>query len=226
MQYVLLLGLEQGMTIPGLSKRDVKELNDFVKNDSKLNEFTNELIVIQKGKEYPKPGKDWLGGNITTDIIGGINKVNRAEYQQEWRENIDIIFSEDNMNKMEAAYGSRWREAMEDSIRRMKSGSNRPIGGNRVTEGLLNWLNNSVGAVMFLNTRSALLQTISAVNFINLGDNNIIKAGRAFANQKQFWGDFMTLMNSDYLVERRNGLKINVSESEIADAVRESQEQT
>jgi hypothetical protein len=213
---------KQGMDIPGLSKRDIKELNDFVNKDAKLRVFTDELIKIQKGKEYPKPDKDWLGGNITTDIIGGINKVNRAEYQQEWRENIDIIFSEDNMNKMEAAYGTRWREAMEDSIRRMKSGSNRPIGGNRVTEGLLNWLNNSVGAVMFLNTRSALLQTISAVNFINLGDNNIIKAGRAFANQKQFWGDFMTLMNSDYLVERRNGLKINVSESEIADAVRES----
>ena len=212
----------QGMEVPGLSKRDVKELNDFVANDSKLNEFTNELIVIQKGKQYPKPTKDWLGGNITTDIIGDINKVNRAEYQQEWRENIDIIFSEDNMNKMEAAYGTRWREAMEDSIRRMKSGSNKPIGGNRVTEGLLTWLNNSVGAVMFLNTRSALLQTISAVNFINLSDNNIVKAGVAFANQKQFWGDFMTLMNSDYLVERRNGLKINVSESEIADAVRES----
>ena len=213
---------KQGMDIPGLSKRDIKELNDFVNKDAKLRVFTDELIKIQKGKEYPKPGKDWLGGNITTDIIGGINKVNRAEYQQEWRENIDIIFSEDNMNKMEAAYGSRWREAMEDSIRRMKSGSNRPIGGNRVTEGLLNWLNNSVGAVMFLNTRSALLQTISAVNFINLSDNNIVKAGAAFANQKQFWGDFMTLMNSDYLVERRNGLKINVSESEIADAVRES----
>ena len=75
---------------------------------------------------------------------------------------------------------------------------------------------------MFLNTRSALLQTISAVNFINWGDNNIVKAGIAFANQKQFWSDFMTLMNSDYLVERRNGLKINVSESEIADAVRDS----
>ena len=213
---------KQGMDIPGLSKRDVKELVDFVNKDAKLRVFTDELIKIQKGKEYPKPGKDWLGGNITTDIMDGINKVNRAEYQQEWRENIDIIFSEDNMNKMEAAYGSRWREAMEDSIRRMKSGSNRPIGGNRVTEGLLNWLNNSVGAVMFLNTRSALLQTISAVNFINLSDNNIVKAGAAFANQKQFWGDFMTLMNSDYLVERRNGLKINVSESEIADAVRES----
>jgi hypothetical protein len=32
----------------------------------------------------------------------------------------------------------------------------------------------------------------------------------------------MTLMNSPYLVERRDGLKINVSESEIADAVSES----
>jgi len=213
---------KQGMSIPGLSKKDIKELNDFVKNNDELNTFTNELIVIQKGKPYPKPGTNWLGGNITSDIINGINKVNRAEYQQEWRENVDIIFSEANMNKMEAAYGTRWREAMEDSLRRMKSGSNRPPGGNRVTDGLLDWLNNSVGAVMFLNTRSALLQTISSVNFINWGDNNIVKAGLAFANQKQFWSDFMALMNSDYLVERRNGLKINVSESEIADAVRDS----
>ena len=213
---------KQGMDIPGLSKRDIEELNDFVNNNAELSVFTDELMKIQKGKPYPKPGKDWLGGNITSDIINDINKVNRAEYQQEWRENVDIIFSEDNMNKMEAAYGTRWRKAMEDSLRRMKSGSNRPPGGNSVTDGLLDWLNNSVGAVMFLNTRSALLQTISAVNFINWGDNNIVKAGVAFANQKQFWSDFMTLMNSDYLVERRNGLKINVSESEIADAVRDS----
>jgi len=212
----------QGMDIPGLSKRDIKELNDFVNSNNELKTFANELIVIQKGKPYPKPGDNWLGGNITSDIINDINKVNRAEYQQEWRENVDIIFSEANLNKMEAAYGTRWREAMEDSLRRMKSGSNRPPGGNRVTDGLLDWLNNSVGAVMFLNTRSALLQTISSVNFINWGDNNIVKAGLAFANQKQFWADFMALMNSDYLVERRNGLKINVSESEIADAVKDS----
>lgn len=212
----------QGMEIPGLSKRDIQELNDFVENNAELKVFANELIKIQKGKPYPKPGKSWLGGNITSDIINDINKTNRAEYQQEWRENIDIIFSEANMNKMEAAYGTRWREGIEDSIRRMKSGSNRPVGGNKTTDALLDWLNNSVGAVMFLNTRSAVLQTISAVNFLNWGDNNVIKAAAAFANQKQYWSDFNTLMNSDYLVERRNGLKINVSESEIQDAVRDS----
>ena len=95
---------------------------------------------------------------------------------------------------MEAAYGTRWRKALENTLKRMKAGTNR-LGYNDQTSAVLDWVNNSVGAVMFLNTRSALLQTISAVNFINWGDNNIIKAGQAFANQKQFWSDFMTLMN-------------------------------
>ncbi len=211
----------QGMSIPGLSNADIKKLNKFVKDNTDLRVFADQLITIQKGKPYPKPDKNWLGGNLTTDIIGGINKVNRAEYQQEWQENVDIIFSPENLNKMEAAYGTRWRKGLENTLKRMKAGTNR-LGYNDQTSAVLDWVNNSVGAVMFLNTRSALLQTISAVNFINWGDNNIIAAGKAFANQKQFWGDFMTLMNSDYLTQRRNGLKINVSESEIADAVKDS----
>lgn len=213
---------KQGMSIPGLSKADIIKLNKFVTDSSELQTFADQLIVSQKGKGYPEPGKNWLAGNLTTDIIGGINKVNRAEYQKTFRENVDIIFSPENLNKMEAAYGTRWRKALEDTLRRMKSGSNRPIGGSEITNKVLDWTNNSVGAVMFLNTRSALLQTISSVNFLNWGDNNPIAAGKAFANQKQFWGDFMKLMNSDYLVQRRNGLKINVSESEIADAVKDS----
>jgi hypothetical protein len=72
---------------------------------------------------------------------------------------------------------------------------------------------------MFFNTRSAVLQTISSINFINIsGDNNILAAGKAFANQPQYWKDFVELINSDYLKDRRNGLKLNISESEIADA--------
>ncbi len=213
---------QQGMSIPGLSKTDVKKLNKFITDDAKLQAFADQLMSIQKGKPYPKPGKEWLGGNLTTDIIGGINKVNRKEYQQEWQENVDIIFSPENLNKMEAAYGTRWRKALENSLARMKAGTNR-LGYTDSSNAVLDWVNNSVGAVMFLNTKSALLQTISAVNFLNWGDNNIIKAGAAFANQKQYWADFMKLINSDYLVQRRNGLKINVSESEIADAVKDSQ---
>ena len=71
---------------------------------------------------------------------------------------------------------------------------------------------------MFFNTRSAVLQTISSINFLNWSFNNPIRAGKAFANQKQYWKDFKMLMNSDYLTDRRNGLKLNISENEIANA--------
>jgi hypothetical protein len=70
--------------------------------------------------------------------------------------------------------------------------------------------------------RSAVLQTISAVNFVNWSDNNPLNAAAAFANQPQYWRDVVMLMNSDYLIERRNGLKINVNEADIAEIAAES----
>ena len=93
---------------------------------------------------------------------------------------------------------------------------NRKWGGNPIIQSYLDWVNGSVGAIMFLNTRSAVLQTISNINYLNFGDNNPLKAAQAFANQKQYWSDFFEIFNSDYLVERRGGNKINVNESEIA----------
>jgi len=211
---------KQGLDIPGLSKADQKELTNFVENNEELSIFSNELIKIQKGKPYPSPEIDWLAGTITTDIMNGINKVNRAEYLQEWQQNVDVIFSDKNINKLRAAYGKKYVEALQNILKRMRTGSNKAKSSNRVVNEITDWVNNSVGAIMFFNARSAALQTLSMVNFINFKDNNILAAGLAFANQKQFWGDFMYLMNSDFLVARRNGLKINVSESEIADAVK------
>jgi len=211
---------KQGLDIPGLSKADQKELTNFVENNKELSIFSNELIKIQKGKPYPSPEVDWLAGTITTDIMNGINKVNRAEYLQEWQQNVDVIFSDKNINKLRAAYGKKYVEALQNILKRMKTGSNKAKSSNRVVNEITDWVNNSVGAIMFFNARSAALQTLSMVNFINFKDNNVLAAGLAFANQKQFWGDFMYLMNSDFLVARRNGLKINVSESEIADAVK------
>ena len=48
---------------------------------------------------------------------------------------------------------------------------------------MLDWLNNAIGNIMFINTRSALLQTISALNFANWSDNNPLNAAKAWANQ-------------------------------------------
>ena len=98
----------------------------------------------------------------------------------------------------------------------MKNGSNRPSGANRQLNAWLNWINGSTGAIMFFNRRSALLQMLSFTNFINWSDNNPLKAGAAFANQKQYWKDFAFIFNSDKLKERRGGLKQDVSDSELA----------
>ena len=87
----------------------------------------------------------------------------------------------------------------------------------------MNYLNGSVGTIMNLNTRSAVLQLISSVNFINHAENNPLAAARAFVNQPQYWKDFMRIMNSDMLIQRRAGLKINVTEQELASAAAKSQ---
>ena len=111
---------------------------------------------------------------------------------------------------------------MENILSRMKTGKNRLFSESRIGNQVLDYINGSIGAIMFFNTRSAVLQTISSINFINWSDNNIYKAGKAFANQPQYWKDFTTLMNSDFLKDRRQGLKLNISESEIADAAKTS----
>jgi len=214
--------IQQGMTIPGLSKTDQKILEDYVAADENLVTFANELIAINKDNGYPKPTDGWLAGTITTDLLSGLNTVVRAKYLKQWQNNVDEVFSETNMNKLEAAYGKGYRDALENMLGRMKTGSNRGFKGDTLTGRFIDWINNSVGAIMFFNMRSAVLQTISAVNFVNWSDNNPLKASAAFANQPQYWKDVMKLMNSDYLVERRNGLKINVSEADIAEIAAES----
>ena len=213
---------QQGMTVPGLSKADQKILEDYVKADENLMTFAEQLISINKDNGYPKPQDGWLAGTITTDLLSGLNTVVRAKYLEQWQENVNQVFTPENMNKLEAAYGNGYRKALQNILNRMKTGSNRGAMGDTLTGRFVDWLNGSVGAIMFFNMRSAVLQTISAVNFVNFTDNNLFKAAAAFGNQPQYWRDVIDLMNSDYLVERRNGLKINVNEADIAEIAAES----
>lgn len=203
-----------------LSAKDVKELADIVENNKNLKDFAEKLNSLVGG--YPEPQNNWLAGSITIDVVNMINTVKRAEFLTQWQENVDTIFNRENMNKLRAAFGDNYVEALEDMLYRMKTGRNRPMGSNKMTNQFMNWVNDSVGTIMFFNTRSALLQTLSTVNFINWGDNNPIAAAKAFANQKQFWADFAMLFNSDFLKQRRSGLKNDINADDIAAAAETS----
>ena len=218
------LWTKAGYEIPGISKRDQNKLNKLVNKDPELSGFADGLLAISKKEKWSEPGEYWDSQTVISDLNNLTEKVNRKEYLAEFIENVDNIFSETNLNKIEALYGKSIRESLEDSIYAMKTGSNRPSGSNGITNRWLNWVNNSVGTIMFFNRRSALLQTISSVNFINWSDNNPAKAAAAFANQPQFWKDFATLFNSDKLKQRRGGLKSDVQEAEIANAAKNTKD--
>lgn len=212
------LWTKAGLEVPGLSAKDSKLMNDVVSKDAELLAFADGLQAIAKG-EYVAPSQNWIAETIVSDLFNLNNRANRSKYLAEWIENKNIIFSEANMNKIEATQGTKFREALEDVLYRIETGSNRPTGSNRLANAHMNFINGSVGATMFLNMRSAMLQTISATNYINWAENNPLKAAQAFGNQKQYWKDFSMIWNSPMLKQRRAGLEYNVQEAELAAAV-------
>jgi hypothetical protein len=207
---------EQDVVPDTLAKKDVEALVKHVEDSKDLSAFVENVKSIVGVEGYPAPGNNWLSGSLTIDLIDNINTGKRSEFLQQWQDNVDVVYSKDNMNKLKAIYGERYTEALENILYRMKTGRNRPSGATRLENQFMNWVNDSVGTVMFFNTRSALLQTISAVNFLNWSDNNPLMAAKAFANQPRFWKDFADLFNSDFLKSRRSGLKNDINADELA----------
>lgn len=207
----------QKINIEGISKKEVRENVKIVNNDPKLKAFAERLMALNP-EGYPAPSIDWIAGDITTDLVSYVNDVKRKEYLTNWKENVDQIFTKENKNKLRALYGDSYVKALDNMLYRMENGRNRFKDASDAEKTFMNWTNNSVGAIMFFNARSAVLQTLSAVNFINFSDNNPINAALALANFPQYVKDFVTLFNSDFLKQRRSGLQTDVNADEIANA--------
>ena len=217
-----------GFEIPGLSQRDLNTLVNFVRNNENLKSFATQLSnMVNQPVGYTAPSEYWLAETIQSDIQTLNNEITRDQHLAEFKQNREKIFGTwkndklvgENINKLEAIYGTRYREALEDILFRMEYGRKREQGSNRLVNAFNNWANQSVGAIMFFNMRSALLQTISSINFINWSDNNPLKASAAFANQPQFWKDFSFIFNSDMLKQRRAGNQRGINEAELAAAI-------
>jgi hypothetical protein len=218
---------EGGKDIPGLSERDERKLTALVNEDPELKAFKEGLTIMgRQGVGWVNPTEYWDASTIISDLHNLTEGDGRKKFLGEFIENVEALFGkfkdgrldDPNMNKIEAVYGTNVREALEDVIYRMISGKNKSFGKDKETTRWSNWVNGSTGAIMFLNTRSAALQLIGAVNFLNFRDNNPYAAAKAFANQPQYWKDFAKIWNSDKMKERRGGLKEDVAAAEIANS--------
>ncbi len=218
-----------GYEVPGMSSENVQKLVEAVEANNDLLTLASGVnaIVGNSDGNYMQPDNDWLGSTILSDLDALTNDVGRKQHIQEFIENRKKMFGDWKngkldgplMKKLEALYGPDYVDALNDVLWRMENGNARPAGTSKQVNQWLNWLQGSIGAIMFFNTRSAILQTLSTFNFINWGDNNPIKAAKAYANQKQFWKDFVMIFNSDFLKQRRGGLKLDVNEAALAKAI-------
>lgn len=208
--------------VPGLSAKEITAMSNVVKKDKKLREFADKLSVASgQLNGWVEPTAYWNVESIVSDLHNATEKIGRRNILKDFIDNSNEIFSTENLNKIEAVLGTNYREALEDSLSRMKNGTNRS-GSDKFSSAWTNWIANANGVIMFFNTRSAILQTIAATNYINWSDNNVLAAGKAFLNQPQYWKDFSMIFNSNKMKERREGLKADVNEAELANAVRGS----
>ena len=206
---------DMGLEVPGLSKTDLKKLLKAIENDPSLIEYKEGLKnVLVDG--YPPPTDYWTIEGVAYDMDRSINAISRAKHLEVWKKNKEEIFFKENRAKLEAIYGERYVESLDNMLYRMEFGGNKKK-VSRIESNWNTWVNNSVGAIMFFNFRSATLQTISAVNFVDWENNTPYKAAKAFANVNQYRKDFVKILFSNYLKQRRGGGKRTLNEAELTE---------
>lgn len=201
--------------IPGLSKDIKDKALDYINSKPELLEYANEIDRVAKG-DYPDPNEAWIMNNVAGDIQNKTSR-SRSKYLKEWNENFDNIFNEDNLNKLQAEYGPKYVQNLKDIKERMLQGSNR-VNADYISRRIMNVFNQGVGATMNFNTRSAFMQGLSALNYINTSFNNVFRISQALLRPDLVTKDFIRAWTSDYLRDRRGTGSIDIAQGDIEDA--------
>ena len=210
-----------GRDIPGISDVEIAQLTGAVHNSPRLRAYAKGIMQITKTSEkYPDPTANWFRSNVQYDLFTYATDGVRSDFLAPWQANVDAAFSKENLNKLESRFGTKYVKNLEEILARMSTGRSRIESTNEAFNKALDYVNGSVATIMFLNMRSAGLQTISAANYTNWTDNNPIAIGKVIAeNPKLFFETAQKIWNSDALKDRRSGLRINVEEAEMAKAI-------
>ena len=211
-----------------LTKDQKQRVIDAIKNDSKLKAFSEALPKIYRQANslvgnlegfvpvsLNRDGKIDFVGNLESDLLTFINKDVRKAAMGAFIQNIDNFLNKSNLDRLEALYGKSYREALDNIKNRMKTGRNRSVEQDKYLGKLLDWVNGSQAVIMFLNLRSAALQSISFVNFIKPSDLKYYAKG--FPDKKGLLSTAKMLWNTPYLKDRRRGVKHDIAAEELSD---------
>lgn len=209
-----------------LTEKQIKKANQWVRQNIEALNIKDIIEGAYEGRMYPEPSNYWRGETLTTDLLKSYNVTIRKEYFADFFARAQAMFGEiknnqitgEVANNLTVKLGTNWADAFNNMLTRIATGRHRNMPTDKYSNAFTNWINSAVSAIMFVNTRSVLLQTISNLNFINGTDNNIFSVAAAYGNPKQFITDFHAILTSDFLVSRRSGLKIDVNLDELSNA--------
>ena len=157
---------------------------------------------------------DNIGKPINDQILKAITKGIRKNALSEFSDNVDIIFSEGNLKKLEDKYGREYVNALKNMLARMKAGRNRLSAEPQ--NPFLKWAQRAVSTTLAWNMRSGLLQLLSTVNYIGLPGNTFGSALGAVTNIPQYRKDIQFLKNSPYIKDRQETSKFDVLAEELS----------
>ena len=220
----LAIALSQGSDKLNLKPRHVQRINDYVNSNKEVQDLISKIPSVYENanRAINHEGVPFQGetidpkGSLETDLLDFANKTVREFTMKTFNERSKEFFSDSNMKTLEGLYGKNFTVALKNMLGRMKSGKNRPQINDPYLNQVLDWINGSQAVIMFLNIRSAGLQLLSIGNFFKPSD---LFAGnyKVFGNDKNYAKTIGMLWNSDYLKDRRRGVKIDVASEEILD---------
>ena len=167
--------------------------------------------------------KDYYGINLTPDnrrnslnqmVFESMQKDLRKKHIEPFSNNIAEMFDKNTMQQIRDNYGDDYAYALDNIIKRMKTGKNR-LSAEPQSK-FLSWVQRAVSTTMFWNTRSGVLQMLSSFNYIGLPGNSIPKALATVANVPQFAKDVKFLFSSPYSLNRRKNAAFDVLASDVA----------
>jgi len=212
-----------GTEINGIAKSDLTAINNYLSEHPEIAAFSQRLVGISKLGTYEGMTNDasWKAGSIEGDLYSTLRGSVRDNVFQPFYIADALLFSERNENKIRVARGNAFGDEFNTLRQTMRDGTNRLGQGNIQDQKYLNYFTQWQQAVMSVNFRSMAMQTTSLTNFINVSDNNIFAAGKAFANQPRYWSDVSEIWNSDWAKSRRGGGN-EIASAEIIELLRTS----
>jgi len=185
--------------------------------DKLISQDNYAMYTVMDGRLKKRTGGGEVllhSNNLDGDFDLYLNGPVRTMAFLDFAKNASDFFGPKQMTAMRAAYGDQWAGAVKDSLRRIVTGKNQPSKQTAATRALDKWINRTVGTVMAVNVRSAVLQLISIGNFAVNDPKSFFSGLSATRAEKDFVRDF--LKNSEWSKERGKG-KVDLAVDAIFD---------